>query len=46
MATTELQSEASHTSRGFEYHLRQAYHAAERDEVHYHIRKAAASLDQ
>jgi hypothetical protein len=43
VATAEPRRE---TSRAFEYHLRQAYHMAECDEVRYHIRKAASSLDE
>ncbi|WP_139246587.1 hypothetical protein [Halogranum amylolyticum] len=41
---TTMTDHSRDTDGEFEYHLRQAYHLAERDEVRYHIRKAAATL--
>jgi hypothetical protein len=45
-SNTTMDPNSRDGSREFEYHLRQAFHLAERDEVKYHIRAAAAALDE
>lgn len=43
---TTMDPNSGETNSEFEYHLRQAFHLAERDAVRYHIREAAAALDE